>query len=84
MESIFLLIAVVAFLWVLFRELGKHGQRKEKEESHDEESLDEFFDSIFREQEEINKRWEEQMIEINRIKHRFEKLKSPKPKWIQQ
>jgi hypothetical protein len=47
-----------------------------------EEYPDEFFDRIYREQEAADLKFLEYMIEQDRLKHRFDKLKSPKPKWI--
>lgn len=49
-----------------------------------DEEIDEFLKRVWDEKERSDRVFEERMIELSRQKHRFDKLKAPKPKWIQQ
>ena len=56
-------------------------EEKPKEDTDDFDS-DNFIEEFWKRQLEIDRRWEERVIEADRIKHRFDKLKAPEPRWI--
>ena len=58
------------------------GQKESKFESINPINSEDWIDEIFKKSEEQDRRWQERFIEMNRIKHRFDKLKAPKPRWI--